>query len=289
MRSLPGWLRGRCGRGTGLSPGDPKKGQRARAGRESRDGSSPAGWTSPGRSPLARHAAPGRGTTPAGRRSRGLAVQLFGALLDSSAAAVTFWIAAPWFRRPLAPSPARCTPCFFPGLGCHRRADAGRPGRPVPGFRAGCVREGHPLEWSPRLCLYGVAGLALGAGSYFRLDYLLLPLAMLPPLWLLTRRASVAVAGTTMVMAAVVLALLPWAYRNHLQFDQWMFTTTGAGANLITSLGSSRIHGTWDPATWIVRRRPVLGDWSRPGSRRPCPTSSASGSIRCAVIPVPLS
>jgi len=61
---------------------------------------------------------------------------------------------------------------------------------------------------------YGVAGLALGRGSYFRLDYLLLPLAMLPPLWLLTRRASVAVAGTTMVMAAVVLALLPWAYRK---------------------------------------------------------------------------
>jgi hypothetical protein len=87
------------------------------------------------------------------------------------------------------------------------------------------------------LLWYGIAGLSLAIGSYFRLDYLLLPLAIFPLLWILKRRFAPAAIGSLVVAAVLTLSLLPWAYRNHLQLGHWIFASTGSGANLITSLG----------------------------------------------------
>lgn len=87
---------------------------------------------------------------------------------------------------------------------------------------------------------YAAAGLALGIGSYLRPDYLLAPIAMLPFLWACLRRLLPAVLGTVMVMVVALATLSPWAHRNHVLYDRWIFTSSGAGATLVTGLGEFR-------------------------------------------------
>jgi hypothetical protein len=167
-----------------------------------------------------------------------LPVQLFGAFLDSTAAAVTLWIGA-IVVSPAAGAVAGLMYAFFlPQAWAATGAQMpdGLIG-PFIVFMLAAYLKAIRSNGRGAYLWYGMAGLALGVGSYFRLDYLLVPLAIFPLLWLVTRRAWSAVAGTTVVIAMVFLTLLPWAYRNYLTFDEWMFTTTGAGANLVTSLG----------------------------------------------------
>jgi hypothetical protein len=88
-----------------------------------------------------------------------------------------------------------------------------------------------------RYTWFAVAGVMLGLGSYLRPDYLLAPIAMLPFLWLHLRRLGAAAIGSTVVMVTALLVLSPWAYRNHVEYGRWIFTSSGAGATMVTGLG----------------------------------------------------
>jgi hypothetical protein len=92
-------------------------------------------------------------------------------------------------------------------------------------------------EGPPRYGWFFLAGLLFGLGSYLRPDYLLAPIAMLPFVWLHLRRFSPAFLGTTLTMLAALLVLSPWAYRNYQEYGRWIFTSSGAGATLVTGLG----------------------------------------------------
>jgi len=82
-----------------------------------------------------------------------------------------------------------------------------------------------------------LAGLTLGVGSYFRPDYLLLPVALGLVAWAITRRFWISVRNLIIVQMLAVVLLLPWAWRNHEFCGRWIFTSTSVGPTLITGLG----------------------------------------------------
>jgi len=82
-----------------------------------------------------------------------------------------------------------------------------------------------------------LAGLALGVGSYFRPDYLLLPVALGLGAWAITRQFWVSVRNLLTVQIIALALLLPWAWRNHELSGRWIFTSTSVGPTLITGLG----------------------------------------------------
>lgn len=88
-----------------------------------------------------------------------------------------------------------------------------------------------------KFTLYALCGVLLGVSAYFRPDYLLLGPFLMAGVWWNERRywqPLVLAVGMTIISVAV---LSPWAYRNHEQLGRWVFTSTSAGATLITGLG----------------------------------------------------
>jgi hypothetical protein len=90
------------------------------------------------------------------------------------------------------------------------------------------------LQW----CVLG--GLALGVGSYLRPDYLLLPVALGAGAWAMTHRFWPSLRNALVVQLVALVALFPWAYRNHDLYGRWIFTSSSVGPVLITGLGEFR-------------------------------------------------
>jgi len=133
-------LRGRCGRGTGLSPGDPRK-VNARELVASPETVAPP---PDGLRPVAVHL-PGMPLLVADYTGW----QAFPRTCRFSCSAhcwtrlrlhVTFWIAATLVSPAAGAVAGALYAVFLPqAWAATGEQDAGRPGRPVPGFRAGCV------------------------------------------------------------------------------------------------------------------------------------------------------
>jgi hypothetical protein len=81
------------------------------------------------------------------------------------------------------------------------------------------------------------AGAILGIGGWLRPDYILTPLALFVPLWMMTRRLRTAALIAGLALGSTLLILLPWAARNHRVSGQWIFTATGVGGTLVSGLG----------------------------------------------------
>jgi 4-amino-4-deoxy-L-arabinose transferase-like glycosyltransferase len=166
-----------------------------------------------------------------------LAVQLLGALLDSAAAALVFWISASIVTPAVGLVAGLLYATFLPQAWAATGAQMpdGLIGPFIVAMLAAYLQAARSTG-AAAYRWYAVAGLALGLGSYFRPDYLLVPIAMLPFVWLIVRRLHTAILGSALAVVVALAVLSPWAYRNHLIYDRWIFTSSGAGAALVTGL-----------------------------------------------------
>ena len=165
-------------------------------------------------------------------------LQLFGALLDSLAAGVVYWIGSTLLGSAAGLAAGLLYALFLPQAWAVTGAQMpdGLIGPFIVAMVAAYLMALRSTRWGA-VAWYVVAGLSLGIGSYLRPDYLLVPIAMFPFLWLHLRRLAPAVVASVLVTATAFATLSPWAFRNHLLHDRWIFTSSGAGATLVTGLG----------------------------------------------------
>lgn len=166
-----------------------------------------------------------------------LPIQVFGAVLDSVAAGLVFWIGCTVASPAVGLVAGILYAVFLPQAWAATGAQMpdGLIGPFIVAMLAAYLKAVHSA--GPRAyAWYLIAGLALGLGSYMRPDYLLAPIAMFPFVWRYLRRLKQAAAGSALVLIVALATLSPWAYRNHVVFGQWIFTAVGAGPILITSL-----------------------------------------------------
>lgn len=173
-------------------------------------------------------------------RDADLPVQLVGAALDALAAGVVGWIAWVVFGSRAGYAAGLLYACFLPlaFVSVTKTADgmmtlfiAGASAMGIVGIApAGRARWG----------AFAASGVLIGLGSYLRPDYAALPLVMLPVLWANWRRVLPALGAAAVMQGAVLLVLLPWAWRNHEICGRWIFTSTNVGPVLITGLGEYR-------------------------------------------------
>ena len=165
-------------------------------------------------------------------------LQLVGAILDSLAAGLVYWIGWRLLGHRAAVVAGLLYALFLPQAWAVTGAQMpdGLIGPFIVAMAASYLVAIDSVGWrSARWFM--LAGVTLGLGSYLRPDYLLVPLALMPFLWLYSRRFSFAIVGSMIVVTVAFVVLLPWAYRNHNVYDRWIFTSSGAGATLITGLG----------------------------------------------------
>lgn len=165
-------------------------------------------------------------------------LQLLGAILDSLAAVIVYWIATQVLGPRAALLSGMLYALFLPQAWAATGAQMpdGLIGPFIVAMLAAILVATSSTDWRAWRW-YMLAGLALGLGSYLRPDYLLAPVAMFPFLWLFLRRFFTAAIGSILVLSVALALLSPWAYRNHSLFDRWIFTSSGAGATLVTGLG----------------------------------------------------
>jgi len=173
-----------------------------------------------------------------------LAVELVGLLLDSLSAALLCELLTRCWSPALGYATGLCY-AFFPPLAfgaAASRAPEGLMGIFVTGtvFCVWMAMQPGRRQW---LWWSLLGGFTLGLGSYFRPDYLLLPVLLGLGAWALTRHFWVSVRNLIIVQVLAVLLLLPWAYRNHELCGRWIFTSTSVGPTLITGLGE--FHNPW--------------------------------------------
>ncbi|MBN1764939.1 MAG: glycosyltransferase family 39 protein [Sedimentisphaerales bacterium] len=82
-----------------------------------------------------------------------------------------------------------------------------------------------------------LAGICLGIAGYFRSDYIVLPVFIIPGLLLVRKKWFYALSRTALMMLVTVAVLLPWGYRNHRIFNRWIFTSAIAPAAFYAGLG----------------------------------------------------
>jgi 4-amino-4-deoxy-L-arabinose transferase-like glycosyltransferase len=162
-------------------------------------------------------------------------LQLLQALVDALMVLLVFWISLRLFERPRAALLAAAGYALFLPVAVLAKiphldiwaVDAGLVIFALMLATLGAVR---PLPWA------AAAGLAAGAGAYFRPNLLLLPalvaLAAVP--WGSWRR-SLAAGGVALLVAAV--CLVPWTLRNFDEYDRVIPTRIGIGQNLWEGLG----------------------------------------------------
>lgn len=165
-------------------------------------------------------------------------VQLVGAVLDALASGIVYWIAATLLGATAGLVAGLLYAVFLPQAWAATGAQMpdGLIGPFIVAMVGAYVMALRSIGWRA-LGWYMVAGLALGFGSYLRPDYLLAPVAMFPFLWLYLRRLRIAFIGSVVVMLVAFSVLSPWAHRNHQIYGKWIFTSSGAGATLVTGLG----------------------------------------------------
>jgi hypothetical protein len=176
--------------------------------------------------------------------SADLPVQLLGAILDSLAAALVFWIGVTVATPRAGLVAGMLYALFLPQAWAATGAQMpdGLIGPFVVAMLAAYLKAGS-ANGAARYGWFALAGLALGIGSYLRPDYLLVPVGMFPFLWMNLRRFMPAAAGSIVVLGVAFMTLAPWAYRNHVIFDRWIFTSSGAGATMVTGL--AEFHNPW--------------------------------------------
>jgi hypothetical protein len=87
-------------------------------------------------------------------------------------------------------------------------------------------------------------GIVSGLMSYFRPDFLLFcPFLCLIFTFEFFKKPGLShfllYAGRPVLILAITFAmLLPWGIRNHREFGEWIFTSSGAGCTLVTGLGT---------------------------------------------------
>ncbi len=86
---------------------------------------------------------------------------------------------------------------------------------------------------------FALAGFSLGLSGYFRSDYIVVPIFMLPGLILVKRNVLFAISRTALMAVVIALTLLPWAYRNHELCGRWIFTSAIGPAAFYAGLGTS--------------------------------------------------
>jgi len=196
-----------------------------------------------------------------------LPVEFVGLLLDSiSAALICALVARAW--SPSLGYAAGLAYAFFPPLAFG--AASSRSPEGLMGVFITCTVycvwmaiKSEPRRWLGWSLL---GGLALGVGSYFRPDYLLLPVALGLGAWAVTRRFWISVRNLIMVQLIALALLLPWAWRNHALCGRWIFTSSSVGPTLITGLAEFKNPWGFGGSDNDRRREAVaqgmVGPWS---------------------------
>jgi hypothetical protein len=165
-------------------------------------------------------------------------LEAIGVVLDTVAAGIVLLFATRAYGRRVGVL-SGCLYALFPPLGYWAGASKSVDGW-MSLFVAGTVAallQAATAESRRRILWSLVAGGLLGLAGWLRPDYLLVPVALAIPLWLMTRRVREAVRITGTVMATALLVLLPWAWRNHRVSGRWVFTSTSVGGTLVNGLG----------------------------------------------------
>jgi hypothetical protein len=173
-----------------------------------------------------------------------LAVELVGVLLDSLSAALLCELLTRAWSPALGYATGLCY-AFFPPLAFGAAASRTPEGLMAIFVTATVFCVWMALQSGRQRWLWWslLGGLSLGLGSYFRPDYLLLPIPLGLGAWALTRRFWISVRNLIIVQVTVLLLLLPWAARNHERCGRWIFTSTSVGPTLIDGLGA--YHNPW--------------------------------------------
>lgn len=173
-----------------------------------------------------------------------LPVQILGAVLDSTAAVLVYWIGVTLAGFTAGLAAGLLYAAFLPQAWAATGAlmPDGLIGPFIVAMMAAYLKALH-AEGRARYAWFALAGLALGLGSYLRPDYLLAPVAMFPFLWLCLRRFVPSALGTLAVLAVAFAVLSPWAYRNHLAYDRWIFASSSPGATMVSGLAA--FHNPW--------------------------------------------
>jgi 4-amino-4-deoxy-L-arabinose transferase-like glycosyltransferase len=165
-------------------------------------------------------------------------VELGGMLLDTLAACLVYWIAATFVSARVGLT-AGLVYALYPPLAYASTLEKSSDGL-LSAFVIGClacVLQATRLTGWKRVACWVAGGLVLGAGCYFRPDYLLMPVAIGSALWAYSRRFWPSLLGMLLVQGVAVALLFPWAYRNYQYCGRWIFTSTSVGATLVTGLG----------------------------------------------------
>lgn len=169
-----------------------------------------------------------------------LVVEVLGGLLDSLAACLLYWLVATFFS-PRVGFVAGLVYALYPPL-VYISTLSRSPDGFLPVFVLGCLScvllATRAAEWR-RMAWCVAGGAVLGLGSYFRPDYLLLPVALGFALWVYTRRFRQSLAAGLVLQATALLVLLPWAVRNHHYCGRWVFTSTCVGWALVNGLAEN--------------------------------------------------
>jgi len=167
-----------------------------------------------------------------------LPVEILGAVLDSVAAVLLWWLTGPVLGPRVALAAGLCH-ALFPPFGYWSTVAKSSDGLLgffilasfACGVRAMRAAGRAEVGWTI------VAGLVLGIGCYVRPDYLLMPSVVGLAVGVRTGRWWKAWSGLLLAQCVTVLILVPWAWRNHLETGRWIFTSTSVGATLVSGLG----------------------------------------------------
>ena len=171
-------------------------------------------------------------------------IQLLGALLDSFTAVMVAWIAARFIAHRAGIAAGLCYALWPSAIwgSSGSRTPEGLMAFFIVGALICIIQSEESHSWRV-WCWATGAGIAVGIASYLRPDYLLLPLAFAPGLWVWRRKLGHAIAVSLFAQVFALIILFPWAARNHDICGRWIFTSTSVGATLIGGL--SEFNNIW--------------------------------------------
>ena len=166
-----------------------------------------------------------------------LPIQVIGALLDVFTSCLLLWIAAAALGPRIGLAAALCYALFPPAAYASVEKSPTVFLTSLIVVSLACVIQAARRTGLPSLHWMMAAGVALGVGSYFRSDYMALPVFYGLAMWAFSRRFGRSFASFAVMQGLVFVLLLPLGYRNHRATGQWIFTSTAAGAVMIHGLG----------------------------------------------------
>jgi hypothetical protein len=166
---------------------------------------------------------------------------ILGALLDTFAAIVLFWMVKTAWSERVGFLTALTYALFLP------QAYAATAGLSPDGLETffviaafACVIRAVRTIERRRYYWFVCAGLLIGLGGFLRPDYDLLALGLFPFLWLYFNDGWQAAKATLLMTVITYVTLLPWAYENHKLYGRWIFTSTAVGSTMMEGLGEFR-------------------------------------------------